>query len=54
MAISSEFTRSLLSLYQENLGGGSPLHFICQIADRLTLTDLEPEAPGSMVGFTEK
>ena len=54
IAISSEFSRSSLFLYQENVGGGSPLHFICQIADRLTFTVLEPDAPGSMVGFTVK
>ena len=40
------------SLYHKNLGGGSPLHLMCQMAERFTLTDFEPAAPWSIDGFT--
>ena len=51
--MSSPFSKSSPSLYQENFGGGSPLHLMCQMAERFTLTDLEPAAPWSMEGLTE-
>merc|ERR1712241_44621 len=49
--MSSPFSKSSPSLYQENFGGGSPLHLMCQMADRFTLTDLDPAAPWSMEGL---